>query len=372
MKALYNYGISQEDARIECQAMNLRDGDNLLCIASAGEVPLNLLTMKDLHITAVDTERNQIFLSKLKLIAAIKLDTEKAARFLGYMPMNTGERKKIFKSLQSDLRPEDYAFWNEHMKEIEMGIVHGGRFEKYIAKFRPVAQLFFGNNKLRELLSCKDIEEQKDYFDQKLSSPLVKGLFKVIFHPAIYKNRGIQQQGLTNQGSIKMATFFYQRLRDFCTSTPCSLNHYFQFTFFGKVLFNEALPEYLQPSGRKAIRDRSSQLDFRTSTFSEALNESLSPRFNAFHLSNIGDWMSKDDFQEMLGLIHKKADSKSRIFYRYIHFEHPINRDLEPYFEKDQDMSVKLIKQDRFPFYSLVPLEYHRVRNIKEKTVKIY
>ena len=74
MKPLYNYGISQEDARTERRALDIREGDRLLCVASAGEVPLNLLAMGTVAIEAVDISRTQLFLCRLKMAACRVLE----------------------------------------------------------------------------------------------------------------------------------------------------------------------------------------------------------------------------------------------------------------------------------------------------------
>lgn len=187
------FKVVQEDARTENQLLELETGDRLLCIASAGEMPLNLLSMQDIHINAVDTELNQIFLSKLKLAAALQFSTEKAAGFLGYLPMDNQERKNLYIQLQKNLSQEEHNFWSQHSKVIENGAIKAGRFEQYIASFRSVALLILKKSKLKQLLSCEGIKEQQSYFDSEVSTFLLKGLFKIIFHPGIYKKRGIHE-----------------------------------------------------------------------------------------------------------------------------------------------------------------------------------
>ena len=362
MKALFNYGISQEDARTESQMLELNDGDRLLCIASAGEVPLNLLAMRQADITAADTDLNQIYLGKLKLSAALFLPSEKAAGFLGYMHMDQAERKMQFARLQKNLSPEECHFWNKYPTVIEKGAVKAGRFEQYITRFRPIAQLILGKRKLHRLLACDNVDEQQVFFDRELSSVLLKGLFKIIFHPRIYKNRGIHEKGLSNQGEIDMAAFFYGRLRHFCTATPCRLNYFFQYTFFNQVLYAEALPGFLQPEGQEKLRERQHQLYFRQHSFSECLHVYPPHYFNKFHLSNIGDWMSPNEFQEVLRLIHQKAAPESLLSARYIHFHQPIPNDLQRFFTEQPGKAEDLIQTDRYPFYSLVSIRHAGLR----------
>ena len=85
MEALCNYGISQEDVLSEYKALEITRNDSLLCIASAGEIPLNMAALQDLNIVAVDNSINQLRLCRIKQVAASLLDPVIAASFLGYM-----------------------------------------------------------------------------------------------------------------------------------------------------------------------------------------------------------------------------------------------------------------------------------------------
>ena len=84
MKAAYDFGLSQEDYQTEQAVLDLQPGDRLLCIASGGEVPLNLLcSHRDVDITAVDISAAQIHLCRLKLLAALRFSFPLNCFFLG-------------------------------------------------------------------------------------------------------------------------------------------------------------------------------------------------------------------------------------------------------------------------------------------------
>ena len=78
----------------------------------------------------------------------------------------------------------------------------------------------------------------------------------------------MDEHGLTHSGERNIASFFFGRFRDFCTSTIARENHLLQFTFFNRVLFGNALPDYLKEDGNKYLRQRMDQLTF----FHEPLN----------------------------------------------------------------------------------------------------
>ena len=166
MKPLYNYGISQEDARTERRALDIREGDRLLCVASAGEVPLNLLAIGTVAIEAVDISGTQLFLCRLKMAACRILEPQEAAALLGFMDAPAEKRKRLFDRTAAYLDDDDRSFWAANMTAVERGPVHAGRFEGYLERWRPAALAVLGKRKLRRLFEQNTVADQREYFDR--------------------------------------------------------------------------------------------------------------------------------------------------------------------------------------------------------------
>lgn len=356
MDFLYNYGISQEDALTECQALNLTGGDSLLCIASAGEIPLNLAAMCDAKIVASDISAGQISLCRLKQTAALRLDAVTAASFLGYMRMEESKREQIFREELSQFLPDvDRNFWIKNPDAVIKGPVNSGRFEKYMQKVTVIGRLIAGKKNLYSLFDCDSIEQQKEVFDKKINGLVVNGLFRVAFHPRIYKNRGIDPAGLTHSGARNIGEFFFQRFRNFCSNTLSRKNYLLQYTFFNEVLFPEALPEYLQPACYEKFATNSINIEYTESSVEKILHDGESGKFNKIHLSNIGDWMSEESMADIFGLIRDRTTPGARAVMRYIHLNHKIPGTV-PELEADYSLGNDLVLKDRYPFYSVVPI----------------
>src|SRR5437588_7063013 len=100
MKPLFDFGISQEDAFSEQRILEVRTGDKILCIASGGEIPLNLLCMnQDILVEAIDISEYQLALCRLKLLSALYIDPSLNTGFLGYSAMAKKIRREIFDSI---------------------------------------------------------------------------------------------------------------------------------------------------------------------------------------------------------------------------------------------------------------------------------
>jgi len=356
MKFLYNFGISQDDAESERMALDLHKGDRLVCLASAGEVPLNLLSSTDLRIDAVDISLPQLHLSRLKLIAAIHLEPLEAARLIGYMPGTKEERLHWFSHLIDYLDEAEKVFWNTHPVVFEKGPVHLGRFERYLAKFSWLALQIIGRKKMMKLFEFDDVNLQRNYFDEQLETRRLKLIFNAVFHPKIYKKRGMDEQGLTHSGERNIAAFFFGRFRDFCTSTPARFNYLLQFTFYNRVLFNEALPEYLLEKGNMGLRRKVDQVSYYNESVNERILKAPQGHYNKFALSNVGDWMTQDEMADLFRIIARQSAGQARLLLRYIHLAHAVPVDLRNIFSLNKEMGNNLEAKDRYPFYSLAPM----------------
>ena len=360
MKPPYNYGISQEDALTERRALDIREGDRLLCVASAGEVPLNLLALGPVAIEAVDISPAQLFLCRLKLSACRALEPLEAAALLGFMDASAEKRRRLFDRTSAFLDDDEKGFWAANMPAVKRGPVRAGRFERYLGRFSPAALAVLGERKLRRLFEQDTVAAQQEYFDRFLSTAVLKVLFKVAFHPRLYRKRGIAEEGLRHGEIRDIADFFYGRLRDFCASTPARRNPYLQFFFFGRVLFPEALPEYLSEEGMRRVRESHASIAWRLESYREAVDKSPPGWFNKFHLSNIGDWMGLEEYAGLLALVCDKAAPSSRAISRYIHLDHPLPEALRERIVRRDDRGEELVRADRFPFYNLVVMELRR------------
>ena len=356
MKHQFDFGISQEDSNIELLSLDIKDGDNLLCVASAGEIPLNILAKKDIIIDAVDINLNQIYLSKLKLISSRLFEPIEAAGFLGFMKMDKRSRYKLFIKSSNLMNNDEKNFWVSHKKLIENGVINAGRFEKYLSRFRGLALYLIGENKLLRLMEFDSIADQQIFFDNNINTKSLKRLFDFIFNPMFYKNRAVSEQGFHNFDNTNKSDFFYNRFRNFCTSTCARENYYLQYFLFNRILYKEALPEYLSEQGMNCIRANLKNINFRNISYMNALEMSNEIKYNKFHLSNIGDWMSKTEYENLIRVIITKAVKPFKIFSRYLHCSNTIPESLQNNIKIDDDLESKLIIGDKFPFYNLISI----------------
>lgn len=359
MQHLYDFGISQEDPLTEFNVLDIQENDHLLCIASGGEVPLTLLCLKPgVKITAVDISATQLALCRLKLQAAIALPFPLNGKFLGYAHSDTKSRREIyFAKIHPYLIKEDQDFWVNHLSAIDNGVVNFGRFEGFIKRLRKIIILIIGKKNLLELVSSNDLMEQQAIFDIRIGGRrAVKYLFRIAFHPAIYKKRGLSSKALMHARS-NTGELFFNKFRNFCTATPAKINYFLQYFLLGACTSNKAFPEYLQKNSRKILTNYRNNLNFKQTTLQEEVIASKAGCFNKIHLSNIGDWMTEEEFYIFIDLLHKTGTDKIKLCYRFLqknHFENSILQD-----GRFGITPVNCEKTDRFPFYNILSIQGH-------------
>lgn len=354
---LFDFGLSQEDPLTEQFILDVKPGDRILSLASAGDVPLSLLGMNEnIDIKAVDISESQIKLCRLKMVSAIYLECPLNGQFLGYMRCDSGKREQLYKDIvRPVLKAEDASFWDENIYFIRNGIINAGRFERYIRKLKSVASLFIGRENLRNLINASDAEDQKRIFENKVATrKSLQLIFRIAFHPAIYRKRGLQDQALIHANK-STGERFYEKFRDFCTANPASENYFLQYFLTGNCITPESLPHYLKAENRNRIAANASRIDFQTISLQEALMEYPVGYFTGVHLSNLGDWSDEHQFADLLKLIRSQCNPGTKICYRYLQKNHFLSQGRED-FAIDIEKSAMAERKDRFPFYGILHL----------------
>jgi len=353
MRHLYDFGISQEDPLTEFRLLDIQHGDHVLCIASAGEMPLLFSVMQPgISITAVDLAEPQLRLSRIKMQAAIRLPCPQNGEFLGYARMDKKRRIEIYAdTVKQELSQADRDFWDQHVTAIENGVVNAGRFELYIKKLRWIAAAAIGKRNIERLIGCTGIAEQELVFDKHIAGrKSLQYLFRIAFHPAVYKKRGLDAQALQHAGA-KTGELFFSKFKSFCTATPARSNYFLHYFLAGGCMTSEALPEYLQEKARLVLADSQSGITWKRTSLQDELNIQKPGTYNKIHLSNIGDWMSDKEFDDFLGVIGRQCNGKEKMVYRFLQKNHLANRDIAD--GRFKAIPVNVEKTDRFPFYSI-------------------
>ena len=354
MPFLFDFGISQEDPLSEQLVLDVHPDDRILSVASGGEVPLSLLALNEgVHIKAVDISADQVRLCRLKLLAALHLGFPQNGRFLGYGRLDESEREQLYQdAIRPHLSGEDAIFWDRHTRYIEKGIINAGRFEQYVRKMRLIGSLFIGKQNIHRLMECQTLEEQRQVFiDFIAPRKSLRLLFKIAFHPAVYRKRGLQEQALIHAGK-NTGDRFYSKFQDFCINSLAAENYFLQYFLTGSCITDASFPEYLQPVYKNRLINNLNDFKLEAVSLQDALAEKEKGYYNKIHLSNLGDWLSEAHFGDLLTALKTHCPGGARICCRYLQKNHFAAGGTSEY-SLDNALSLEAERKDRFPFYTI-------------------
>ena len=234
------------------RALELGPNDRVLSIASAGEMPLSLLSVGVASLVAVDVDPAQLLLTQLKFVAACTLGREETIRFLGY-----GRRR----------RPSEAAGWMPCCPTClatrgssggaplpgGTGRDLAGRFEQYLQKITRVAVPLLGRRRIEGIFDCATIADQEAYFDTRLDLSALKALLRVVFNRKVYAQRGMDPRSLQYRTATDepLGVQFFRQFRNALTRTPARENHLMQLILLGRTMSEGCIPAYLSPAASR-------------------------------------------------------------------------------------------------------------------------
>ncbi|HWK88586.1 MAG TPA: DUF3419 family protein, partial [Longimicrobium sp.] len=129
------YASVWEDADVLCDALApAAAGGRLLSIASAGDNALALLTLDPAEVVAADLSAAQLACLELRMAAFRRLEHAPLLGFLGVSP--SSDRAGTYRRLRGDLSPGAREFWDGMPDAVAGGVIHAGKFERYLRAFR--------------------------------------------------------------------------------------------------------------------------------------------------------------------------------------------------------------------------------------------
>jgi S-adenosylmethionine-diacylglycerol 3-amino-3-carboxypropyl transferase len=330
------FSSCNEDSGSELRAFGELEGKRILCITAGGGRVLNLLVGRPELICAVDLNPVQNYLLELKTVGIRLLEHVEYLKFLGVR--ESSDRLAVYSRMRAHMSAGAQSFFDAHPSLIEAGVIFEGRLERYLRKISKILQ-WTQPLGLRRLFECDDIEQQRKWLRK-----LDRSVFRAIAHTAC--RRGVLRTFSGDPGfyryvppEVAMHRVIYGGVIEHFTHHLARNNPLMQLVFFGRFIYEPALPAYLNAATYDRIRDalQNARLVIRTATVNEALAEAGSAAFDAFSLSDISSYL--DDgahdrlFADTLLAAREGAIvcSRSNLHHRPLRLEHEarLTRDRE-------------------------------------------
>lgn len=350
------YSQTWEDLECAREALRIRAGDVVLAIAGSGDNVLGLLLDDPARVLAVDINPAQLHLVELKRCALQRLSLHERIAFLGVVPDDS--RVERYGDLRDGLSPAARAFWDARRAAIADGVIHAGRFERYLRQFRrfvlPVAP---GSRAVARMLAARDVHEQSLVYDALWDSRRWRLLFRVFFSRRLLATFGRERSFFTHAAVDAVGQHFLERVRVGLTATPVRVNPYVTYMLTGSYRFPDAVPAYLAPGSSDLVADRSDRLVLVASPVTDLL-AALPPRsVDAFYLSDVFELFSPAAYAAALGAITRVGRPGASLCYWNNLVPRCCPPDLAPELVGDSHLGERLHAADRAFIYSRFVVE---------------
>jgi S-adenosylmethionine-diacylglycerol 3-amino-3-carboxypropyl transferase len=303
------YANCWEDADVLIKGLDLKPGDRILSIASAGDNSFSMLTSDPDLVVAVDVNPIQLNLIALKKAAFQVLDHETFLKFLGFTDCTT--RWQIFLQVKHSLSPEMSVFWSERKTEIADGLIHQGKFEKYFTLFHKRILPFIHTKKIiAELFEEKSASQQLEFHDKKWNNWRWRFFIYVFFGDYIWGRFGRDPLFL-KEVKVPVSAFILGRTYQHLSKVNCQNNYFLQYILRGS--FMTQLPHYARKENFEKIKSRLDKLEIYHGLAEDAFNKFSD--FNKFNLSNIFEYMDPGLFKTVSDNLIENGRSGSRYAY---------------------------------------------------------
>ena len=306
---IIRYSQVWEDADLLIQALDIKEDDVILSIASAGDNAFSLLAQNPAMVYAVDLSDAQIACCELRKAMYRQLSHPEHLLFGGVV-CGKMDRAATFQRL--DLPPEVRAFWQRNISLIEKGFMTQGKFERYFALFREKAlPLVHTRREVERLLISKSGERRGAYYDKVWNNRRWQALFRLFFSRFVMGRLGRDKEFFKFvEGSV--ADKILARTRHALCLLDPSKNPYLHFILNGA--YAAAFPFSLREENYERIRGNLDKITFRKISIERFVSE-FDGKIGAFNLSDIFEYMSQEGMDALYETILQKAAPGARLCY---------------------------------------------------------
>ena len=347
------YAQVWEDADILLDALDIREGSTCVSICSAGDNVLAMLVRDPACVYAVDLNPAQLHCLSLRIAAFRCLKHDELLELIG--SRKSSRREQLYNQCRSELADDTRAFWDHMPDQIRAGIGNAGKFERYFRTFQTwILPMVHPSSRVNALLQSKRRHERVRFYEQQWNHWRWRLLFRLFFSRTVMGRFGRDPAFFKYvEGSV--ADRILERTRYALTELDTAHNPYLQWILKGR--HTSALPLYLREEHFETIRKNSDRIETRLCTLEELCEELPKRTISAFNLSDIFEYMSEINTENLLS--HLLRISRNGCRFAYWNMLAPRSRplSLSEKLEPMDALAKRLFAQDKAFFYSRFVVE---------------
>lgn len=285
------YANVWEDPMLLIEGLEIQAHHKVLSIASAGDNALALLSESPSLVVAIDLNKVQLYLTELKKVAIAQLEYPDFLSFLGFKVQEN--RWQTYLRIRKHLSAEARAFWNAKEGDIAKGIIHTGKFERYLKTFaKRLLPLIHRRKTVAELFREKTAQEQAIFYAKKWNTWAWIALFRIFFNKQVMGLFG-RDKAFLKQVEVHVSKTILAKAGEHLASVHAQSNPFLYYCLTGH--YREHLPFYAKAENFEKIKANLDRLEIDYGYAQDAAIKH--GKFDRFNLSNIFEYMDPDVFQ---------------------------------------------------------------------------
>jgi len=308
----------REDPVLEIEALKAGPADTVVVVSSGGCTALSLLAAGAGNVVAVDLSRAQNSMVEIKATAVDQLSRTQALAFLGAAPAQGAARAETYQRLREQLTPEARVYWDARPRAVKAGVLASGVTEHFLRGVVAVIRTtIHPPSRIRRLLSCRTLEEQRTLYYQEWNSRRWRLLFKVMLNRAVFR-RTYDPAFFANVENPSFPDHFHQVAEHGLTNVPVADNYFLHYMLTGSYPKDVlgGVPPYLAEGTEAALADLDERLLLIDGSYLDYLKTCPDASVNGFALSNICEWLEPAQIDELMGEIVRTAAPGARMVFR--------------------------------------------------------
>jgi len=304
----------REDPSVDVALVNpARDG-HVVVVTSAGCTALAMLAAGAGRVTAVDRNHAQNDLADAVTAALTVFDHATMLRFLGASAAPGEERLDLYTQVRVLLTREARQRWDGHRKLVSRGLVHAGLTERAAKPLAfAIRHLVEQPSTVAALLAAADLAAQQDLFDRRWDNRRWRAMFALTLNR--FTCRPLYKGFFENVDTSRFAEVFRSGVDHALRDVPVDENWYLHDLFEGGYRA-DCLPPHLRVEAQATIvanRDRLTLVDGSVAALLGSLPDG---DVTGFCLSNVGEWLSAEDFAALLREVVRSAAPGAVVVFR--------------------------------------------------------
>lgn len=339
----------REDPLLELEAFAQSLDGTIAVISSGGCIALSLAAAGARQVVAVDSNRTQNHIVELKAAVVASCAPKQAFAFLGGTAFPAAERLGQYPAYRDALSDGAARYWDQHSRAIGSGVLTAGVSERLIGAIAWVIRHgAHPRSRIERFLACDTLDEQRAFYDEEWNTARWRAIIQLMANRMVLR-RTYDPAFFQHVENPSFARHFLSTIERALVSVPIRDNYFFHQMFLGycQTELGGGAPPYLAATDRAPMTDLPQRLTLADGTFIGYLRDCADGSLAGFSLSNICEWLTAAETDELFGEIVRTARPGARLCFRNFLGWTEVPERWREAVREDTELGDTLIRRDR-------------------------